>query len=256
MKSNLLMFVLLIFCLSNTAAQELKVLKGTVIDQDSLPIAGINIINLSRGSGTSSLDNGQFKITAEVDDSIYFSSVQYENETIKVTALMLAINNKVQLNDRLNELDEVLIKDIDLTGHLANDEKNRELSVYEEYGIPFPKKPEPVISRQLNFMRGGFSDPVSAIAYTINGKRKVMEKAQELSETQDLVTKAYGLIPLKYYTEDLNIPQDEIENFLYYLVEFSVFKEMLRVKNIFGLMDFMKDHSEEFLEIRKREKNE
>ncbi len=257
MKNSLLLFgIILLLFQANIFAQDIKVLNGKIIDQDSLPVGGINIINLSRGSGTSSLDNGEFKITAEINDSIYFSSIQYENKTIKVTALMLAIDNKVQLKERLNELDEVLIKDIDLTGHLANDEKNRELSVYEEYGIPFPKKPEPIISRQLRFMRGSFNDPVSAIAYSINGKRKVMERAQELSNTQNLVAKAYGMIPLNYYTEELNIPDSEIENFLYYLAEFDVFKELVRVKNIFGLMDFMKEHSEEFLKIRKAEKNE
>ncbi|MAM19999.1 MAG: hypothetical protein ABGW91_13100 [Christiangramia sp.] len=231
------------------SAQDTQVFSGRVVDESNMAVQGINIINLDRGTGTSSQEDGSFELPAQLNDSIYFSAVQYANKTVVFEALMIGGNNEIVLQDRLDELDEVLISDIKLSGHISLDQKNRELSVYEKFGIPFPTPPPLMIDRQLQFMQGA-GDPVSAIIYSLNGKRKLMQKAKEKATTKKLVMEAYGLLPLNYYPDELGIEEEEILNFLYYLADFSVFKNLVQSKLLFDLMDFMKEHSGGFLEIR------
>ncbi len=60
-----------------------KRLQGKVIKQeDGTALANAHVINLTRVTGTSTLNDGSFKITVSKGDSIMFQSVGFKNDTL------------------------------------------------------------------------------------------------------------------------------------------------------------------------------
>ncbi len=69
---------LLIFILSfSNYAQENVLLKGK-IQNKNLGEISINIINLTQKTGTTNAQNGNFQIEVEENDTLLFSSIQYD----------------------------------------------------------------------------------------------------------------------------------------------------------------------------------
>jgi len=102
---TILSILLLLFC-GITYAQ--TTITGTVVDENSQPIPGVNIFAVGTSSGTSSDFDGNFKLTVSQDPpfTIQASSVGFSTESMEVTT-----NNQV-LNFILKEgsiLDEVVI---------------------------------------------------------------------------------------------------------------------------------------------------
>lgn len=105
----------------NFYSQESSILKGK-IKANSPDIEKIHVINLSLEKGAVTDEDGDFQIFAGEEDSLYVSSVQFENKTIVVTKEMIKSKKIIiNLQNRMNELAEVVIDDIKLSGYLAND---------------------------------------------------------------------------------------------------------------------------------------
>lgn len=250
-------FLLFLFSVCNTDAQEIKVLKGKIVSDSITALSGINIINLTNEKGTSSLENGYFEIPARVGDSIYFSSLQFENKTIVVKTEDFRENFTVTLYEKFNELDEVRLDDIKLSGVLSEDIERMPKSVYDKYGFSYPTKPTPIEERKLYFVSGsGGVDVVSMIVYSLNGKKKMFQKVVENSKLSAQVYEAYAFLPTEYYIDNLALPEDEIVNFLYYCMEFPGFKRIVVNRDKLKFIDFLKDKIDDFKELREIEKNE
>src|SRR5699024_4395298 len=64
-------------------AQE-KDISGTVVDEEGVPLPGVNVTNLSTEDGSSADFDGNYTIEASVGDQIEFSYVGYENQLITI----------------------------------------------------------------------------------------------------------------------------------------------------------------------------
>ena len=90
-------------------SQERELIQGKVIYRN-IDVPAANVINNTSQISTITNDQGEFEIFAKEGDEIIFSSVQYIIRTVKVNAEIL--KNKriiVQINQRVRELDEVVI---------------------------------------------------------------------------------------------------------------------------------------------------
>ena len=104
---RLALFLIFIFQLS--FSQDRVLIQGKVIYRN-IDVPAANVINNTAQITTITNDNGEFQILAKVDDEIIFSSVQYIIRTVRVNEEI--IRNKrlvVQINQRVRELDEVVI---------------------------------------------------------------------------------------------------------------------------------------------------
>ena len=92
-------------------------------DSTSL-LKNIHVVNLNTEKGTFSNDYGQYRIVVSLGDTLRFSSVEYE--TVKKT-----ITDRIYFSKKLNlvlenknyVLNEVVVKEHDLTGNLSIDRK-------------------------------------------------------------------------------------------------------------------------------------
>src|SRR6478752_6734633 len=115
-------FTLLSSLLYSQDKENLRIVTGTVVDDNtSKPLANVNI-NLVKGTTTN--DKGYFEIAAMANDTLHISILGYKTLKVKVTNDW--IKNKsaqIQLTEKAYALDEIIIRPYILTGYLEIDAK-------------------------------------------------------------------------------------------------------------------------------------
>lgn len=71
----------------------------------------VKVTNILKNVFTYSDENGEFALKASIDDTIFFSSSFYENKRIVVDSLCFSETKVIQLKDKVNQLEEVVLKD-------------------------------------------------------------------------------------------------------------------------------------------------
>lgn len=224
-------------------------------------IEKIHVINLSLEKGAVTDSEGKFQIFARVNDSLYVSSVQFQNKTLVVTEEMIKSGNfYISLQDKVNELAEVMIDDIKLSGHLANDlgkisitevetkyklqnrlntfiEKDRELNPYV--------KPVANGGIRIDKIAGAVIDRLSK-----NSEKPVQYTPKELAN------KSIKIVGHEFFRENLQLQENEICNFVYFCTEDSRFKRLVINNNAFVLIEYFETRIEEFREHRGKSLNQ
>jgi len=245
--ASFLLFSLLLF-FQNITAQEIQVLKGQIIVDSSQTASGVHVINMNAETGTTTDANGEFRIPANTGDTIFFSSVQFENRSLIIRASNFEETLKVRLIEKFNELDEVQLDDIRLSGVLSEDITRVPKSIYEKLGIPFPK-PRPS-SLELAIQSATQGGPLLTLMNTLNGKIKQLEKAQDNNEISKLVNKGLNIVGEVFFTSQLGIEKEEILNFLFYCADDPRYAELIRTESTLKLVEFFNSKIDSFKELR------
>ena len=231
---------------------------------DSTSVENIHVINLRTNKGTISNPRGEFQIYTEVNDSLLFSSIQYYNRTLVLTEDILKGGNlEVLLYSEANELKQVDLSDFKLSGYLHNDLANIKYFDREKYGIPYPEKKLTQTELKLYtategidnmwnylFILVGAPMPLDPLLNEINGRTKYLKKINEREKLQLRVQEGINVFGRKFFVEELNIPDPEIENFVYYCADFEEFQTLLNSRNKLDLIEFYQEHSENFKLLR------
>lgn len=244
---------ILLFSFSSYA-QESGILKGKV-EANSLDLEKIHVINLNLEKGAVTNEDGYFQIIANEKDSLYVSSVQFENKTLVVTKEMMDSGSlKIQLQNKMNELAEVVIDDINLSGHLASDlgkisvteveTKNRlqnDLNTFikKDKKLNAYGKPNPVGGVRIDKIAGAVMDKLA----------KNREKPEYYSP-KELANKSIQIIGQEFFREDLKLKENEICNFVYFCAEDSRFKHLVINNNAFVLIEYFQTRIEDFRDRR------
>ena len=234
------------------SAQEIINLRGK-ISGDTTAVGNIHIINLSMEQGTTSDAYGNFLIPVRKRDTLYFSSVQYENQQLIVTEKIFNERfMRVDLMIRSNELDEIQLSDIKLSGALEYDYDKIKTNPYIQYGTPYGGKKYTLNELKMitaTTSAGGII-PLDLILNTLNGKIDMLEKALYNDKLTLATENAIDVLGEEYFTKTLSLPQEEIINFLYWCAEYPEFRSMAKQQNVLDLMQFCADHLQEFLDHR------
>jgi hypothetical protein len=115
MKKNLsflVMFLLLMVAFGSKALAQKQELSGTILNSDGLPIqfASIQVKGTTRGS--TSNEQGEFKITASPGEELQVSSVGYVTRLIKVEKITKLV---ITLTNSGNDLGEVVVTALGIT---------------------------------------------------------------------------------------------------------------------------------------------
>ena len=215
-------FFLFIFLLLTIAvkAQEPVELEGEIL-ADSLEYTFINIINLSSHHGTTNDRDGHFVIKVRENDTLQFSSVQYQNKKIVINeATLEAKFLKVNLLPSINQLEEVYLFDSKLIGNLEKD--FTKIDFYDKYQLNAPQLKQDIpslIDRKLAATGG---DPSNLLLNTITGERQKVKKIKANMEYDDRVEKSLELIAPQNIIK-MGIQEDELMLFIYFCAEDELF---------------------------------
>ena len=103
-----------------------------ICDNSLVSIRDCHIINQTKNMGTVTDANGDFKITADVNDSITFSALGYESLTIVLSESMYNFGYIIKLKPAAYELDELTVKPYSLN--------MMPISRFEIYTPPLPNQ--------------------------------------------------------------------------------------------------------------------
>ncbi len=222
-------------------------LEGLVM-ADSLGDSRINIINLSQKTGTTNLGSGEFQIDVKENDTLLFSSIQYGTVEVIITPLILKEGIlMVKLVDTINQLEEVQISNINLTGSLRQYLSQMKTYNQNDFGFPlWPGKPLTPIERKLNTARGS---PLITLLNTINGEIKMLKKAKENESKSMEVEKGIKAFPTDVFIEYLEIPESQIKNFVYFCSYNLNFQNLLADHRRLELLEYYRKKAPEYLSL-------
>ena len=231
----------LLFLFQFGYGQDRQLIQGKVIYRN-INVVAANVINNTSQSTTITDDLGEFQIYAKEGDEIIFSSVQYIIRTVKITDEI--IKNKrltVQINERIRELDEVVITP-------DNTEKFLDLKEEEFKGFDYVADKSTKIENPLTETRE-LRYGVDFVNIFKLLKTIIDSKSEE--EKENLI--ASEVIPYlfedDFFTENLLLATSQINDFLIYIDTRPNVIEVLLEKNQFLLIDFLLNESIRYKEI-------
>ncbi|MBI9041138.1 hypothetical protein [Lutibacter sp.] len=209
-------------------------------------VRDVNIINLNSYVGTVCNDYGDFEITAKLNDSILFSSIEFESKKIKVTETMLQSKNiTIFLIPSITQLKEVFVG---LTGNLAYDIKNKPKDTIPTHTFSFTKADlKKDLGPDIHGPKSApFVGPFKPLPPTVSIPNFAYEKEQrlkrEIAKLKEFPIKIRRELGIKFFTEKLNIPEEKIDNFINYCEYRDVIKKYYE-KRLFEVIDIFKDES-------------
>ncbi len=231
----------LLFLFQFGYGQDRQLIQGKVIYRN-INVVAANVINNTSQSTTITDDLGEFQIYAKEGDEIIFSSVQYIIRTVKITDEI--IKNKrltVQINERIRELDEVVITP-------DNTEKFLDLKEEEFKGFDYVADKSTKIENPLTETRE-LRYGVDFVNIFKLLKTIIDSKSEE--EKENLI--ASEVIPYlfedDFFTENLLLATSQINDFLIYIDTRPNVIDVLLEKNQFLLIDFLLNESIRYKEI-------
>lgn len=259
-----LLIVFLLISSFNTFSQEITRIKieGKITASKGEDVEGINIYNKSSQKGTITSATGEFEIRVAENDRVFISAMQFQRFTVIIDEGIIKKKKMfIYLNPVVNQLDEVIVRPFDLSGNIVADVKrvnltginhNWDLS-YEnlEFGYEFSVDAQTSIKGN-KAEEAYFNGPVQGggdilgLASLFFKKKKKTER-QVISE-KDLVTdavqKRFGN---NYISKTFNIPEEKVNEFIYFVEENGLEKNLLKAENEMLLIEHLHLQSKAYL---------
>ncbi|WP_417886407.1 hypothetical protein [Zunongwangia sp.] len=203
----------------------------------------INIVNITQETGRVSKEDGSFKIKASLNDSILFSSVQFQKKKLKISEEILESGYfEVFLEKEITDLEEVYLSNSSLSGNLENDIKNIKVKPLL-FSKPYRKKLT-MIDRQMLAYRGG----LGLLIGSITGDLKMLKKAKANGELKGKAYLFYNALPKDIFTENFGLEEWEVINFMYYCARLNDSKldKLIEDNRKIELLEYFKSLIPEF----------
>ena len=221
--------------------QDRELIQGKVIYRN-INVVAANIINNTSQNTTITDDQGEFQIYAREGDEIIFSSVQYIIRTVRITDEI--IKNKrltIQINERIRELDEVVITP-------DNTEKFLDLKEEEFKGFDYIADKSTRVQNNLTETRQ-LKNGVDFVNIFKLLKTIIDSKSEEEKESLLASEVIPYLFEDDFFTESLLLASSQIVDFLIYIDSRPNSVDILLEKNQFLLIDFLLNESIRYKEI-------
>lgn len=167
----------------------IRYLKGRTIDaQSQKPLPNTYVINLNSVVATITNAVGDFKISAQVNDTLFFSYVGFQSIKLKVTNDLLKGNDlEIIMYESVIELKELKLKPYKLIGVLEVDSKMVPVNKYEKIhiaGLPQTFETGAPTARIYNQPLDAVFHPIDFI-YELFGKKPQQLKKLKKLKTED-----------------------------------------------------------------------
>lgn len=248
---------ILLFLIQNLTAQIDD--RVFVAGEVSVPLDGevsqIEVINQNSKEGTVTNQYGQFGISVKKGDRLRFEAIQYQNFTVIIDENI--VKNKkftIKINDEINTLDEVIVRPYDLEGNIEVDAKKVKTEFYaapeSEAVINEYEGDQPYVRSQTitenytteqRFIKNGLN--IANIFREILSSKEVSEDHKLPKDVDVMVRKMYKD---SFFKENFNIEEENINQFIFFVEDKGLTKNMLQKGNELDLIEFLVKKSKEF----------
>ncbi|WMI64329.1 carboxypeptidase-like regulatory domain-containing protein [Aestuariibaculum sp. YM273] len=226
-------------------------------------VENIHVLNKAEQAFTITNATGEFKIEAKLNDTIQFSSVQYQTKYVVVDhQVMLFKAMRVVLEEHVNELDEVVVGKV-LTGDLLSDIGNVDgmapINFYD-VGIPgYTGKKKTQSERRLSqagdfkpkmilgmLLGGGSFDP---LINAITGRTKMLKARVDHEERDRLMRNIKARLASDFFRSN---PLEEASrmDFFYYCADAPNFVKRCKNQTDFNILLFLRSKYRDYMQNR------
>jgi hypothetical protein len=225
-----------LFTYQLSVSQTQKLLHGKVMSQNKA-LKGVEVINKTALTSTTTNATGDFSILVNVKDSLLFFSKDYFFKRFKITQENINTNNLVvDMILKAEELDEVIITTIkfepvkfdrEAISQIDVDKRNKNLTRYI-----------------TGYKDGSIANGMSASISLGGGKKK---KEETESDFKKLIR---STCPADFFIKDLKLKPEEKELFIEFCDADPRSKRLLENSNILTTMDFLYAKHKMFKELK------
>ena len=250
MPKNRISLLLLLFASTYSGAQSIfsDKLEGQVTSEGQ-GIADVHVMNTSRNRATITNANGDFSISANLNDTILFSAVQYKKKTVVVSSAMLqSAQIIVPMEEFVNELDEVVLRPYDLSGDLSRDMgqmNTGQIVTASTLGLPNAyAKPKTQAERKLfEATSGGRGIPLNPILNAMTGRTKYLKKVLAREKKYARTGRVREFYADSLFVQELKIPEAKIDDFMFYCEVDFAFNTVVDTHDRLKIWEFLKKKS-------------
>jgi hypothetical protein len=247
------LFVFFFMVCVSTGAQTFfsSTLEGKVQGTDK-DLADVYVMNLTAKKATITDAHGYFSIVAHLNDTLVFTALQYKRKELVVSLEMLSSKNiTVPLEDAITQLDEVVVMPYNLTGDMGRDLRSLNvgpITTASTLGLPnaYVKPPTKAERELFEATTGGGIIPLNPILNAISGRTKMLKQRIARDEKYGRTQRVRDFYADSLYTKRLQIPQDKIEDFMYFCEVDPQFGVVVDTHDRLKIWEFLKQKSIEY----------
>ncbi len=248
MKKLLFLFTFLLATTYGFSQDNTKV-NGTVTNgDDTKPLESVNIVNLNQVIGTSTNKKGEFEIYAKVDDTLHFSYLGFKSIKVRVTNDWIKFGNaNIVLTELALALEEVVVHQLKLTGHLEVDIKQVVIQDNFRYSISglttTGYEAGGGSASAVNKVLGAIFNPADFLYNVFGKKPKEMRKLKKMKqddEIRNLLASRFDREMLMVLLQVDRVDLDQIVSQCNYSADF------IRVANDLQILDAISECYEEY----------
>ncbi len=226
--------------------------KGTIISSiTENPLSEVNIVNINQVVGVATDDNGEFEIKANANDTLHLSYLGYKSIKVRVTNDWLKFGStKIVMTELAFALEEVTVKQLQLTGYLEVDMKqvpiqsNNRYRISGLYGQGYEAGKPNIATKVL----GAIFNPADFLYNMFGKKPNEMHKLKKMKEDDEIrnqlaqrFDREMLLVLLRVNKYDL----DEIVN------QCNYSKDFINTANDLQILDAISECYEEYKVIKR-----
>ncbi|WP_426486317.1 carboxypeptidase-like regulatory domain-containing protein [Flavobacterium sp. 2] len=215
----------------SSQVQERTLISGKIASGNS-DLEGVYVVNAQTEVMTVTDALGSFSILANAGDTLVFSSIQFKEKRILLTADNFSdINFTVRLSMVMHQLQEVVVRNY-------NGINAESLGI-----VPYGQKTYTQAERRLhtatalspeanssNGMAGG-SISADPLLNFFSGRTAMLKKEAEVEKKEAFMKLLERMFSLEHFVDRLKIPLEYVKGFEYYAVENDKFTVILNSKN-------------------------
>lgn len=266
MQKLLLVLIFIVPFVGLSQQIERVMVEGVITAPPGEDLEAISIYNVSSQKGTITNENGEFSLEVGVNDRVLFSALQFQKFTVIVDEGIVANKvMKIYVNPAILQLDEIIVRPHDLTGNIIVDASRIKTSdplaamnlSWEDlnYGFEFSDDKSSGVEnsgmREVPSAGLNILYPFVLLADLIF--KKSDSKPKKLNPLDEMKLDDASFVALNqrfqksYFTDVLLLPEERIENFIYFIIENGFTADLLKENNELKLMDFLEKQSKIYL---------
>ncbi|TMM53182.1 hypothetical protein FEE95_19115 [Maribacter algarum] len=243
---NFIIFFIISFVSLISNAQEIaKELDGK-IESETMEVSDVHVINANSKKATITNAYGYFRISVKLNDTIWFSAIQYEKSQLIVTNEILQSKMvTVRLKESLTELDEVVITPYKLSGDIAKDIQSLKIEpvvTSSTLGLPNAHVKQLSLNERKLFLAME-EQALHRLIDEITGHNRRLRKMVSLDEVAEQIEIIKKFYAVSLYSQKLKVPEERIDDFMYFCAFDTIFKATVDGQDKLKIWEFLEDRS-------------
>jgi len=221
------LITILLLITATAFCQERKPLQGKVIS-DGNGVRDVFVINKATGIETKTDVSGGFNILSKVGDMLVVYSPRVTIREFAVSEKSFAeVPYVIEVEASSVELEEVVVDGTITAEKLGIVPKNQKQYTPAERKLYTAGDFKPIML--LGLLGGAM--PLDPLINAINGRTKQMKKLVAQEKREKLLEKLHNICTTNEITNDLKIPEEHIDGFLYFVIEDKEVTAFMDAKN-------------------------